>query len=116
MGTQSMNRFLATLCVAAAILLGVLLLPWDGGPLAWMPKESEVARSFEKRHRSLRVISVKAGRGDNDGRVYSITYTPHPGGPTNKAEWSVFSSGCFFGWKLESERLGLSAVEDAQQP
>ena len=101
-------RFVYTSIVAAAlVLVAVLAMPWDGGPFAWMPSEGEVSKHFKTLHDDLNVIGVTAGQGDNDEKTYVIAYAPQSGGVTKQAEWSVHSSGCIYGWKIDREYLDV---------
>jgi hypothetical protein len=94
----------AVLLTTAMVIL--FALPKDGGLLAWMPSESEVSTHFEKRHRDLKV-DVTAGEGDSDHRVYMIDYSSLSDGMIYHAGWSVHSSGCLYGWRIDEEDLNL---------
>lgn len=102
-----MRLAITSTAVVAIALVAIFAMPWDGGPLAWMPSEGEVSKHFEERHSGLSVIGVSAGAGDNDQRTYVIAYAPRSGGATKQAEWSVHSSGCLYGWKIDHENLSV---------
>lgn len=88
------------------------LMPWDGGPLAWMPSESEVERSFAAKHEAWEVVSVDAISGDNDGSIYQIRFREEGDDEIRIAEWSVHSSGEWFGWELDGERFVTTTGEE----
>ncbi len=99
-------RYAIIIAIAALIAVAAMfLMPWDGGPFAWMPSEEEVSTRFEERHSELKVVKVSAGYGDNDQRSYTIEYTSQGSKETKFAVWQVHSAGRFYGWELDSERL-----------
>ena len=105
-------RYAIIIAMAALLVVGALfLMPWDGGPFAWMPSEEEVSTRFGELHPDLKVVSVSAGYGDNDHRIYTIEYKPNGAEDTRFSEWEVHSSGRFYGWELDSEVLNTGEKE-----
>lgn len=100
---------------AALVLLALgIFLPWDGGPVAWMPSESEVAHEFAKKHPDLQVIEVRSTTGDNDGKDFIIQYSVSPDKPSKWAIWSIYASGNLYGWTVSDERMNQDKPALAQ--
>ena len=87
--------------VSLAILVVPLLLVLlsFAGLFGYMPSGPAVAREFQRRHQGWQVLGVAVGKGDEDGRSYSIRYRKPPGPDVHEALWNVHCSGVIFGWE-----------------